>query len=157
MEDWQRMSTAKILKKSAEQVPSKTALVDGERRVTYRELDELSDALAWTLQEMGYRKGDRVAIYMRNSPELVMAFYALQKLGIIVAWANPNYRIAEAQFILNNSGARGVFIFKEWDGYDYLGALMEMKGELPALEGIFVAGAREGERRPAQIPVSGMS
>jgi len=82
---------------------------------------------------------------MRNSLELVTASYALQTLGIIVAWANPNYRIAEAQFILKNSGARGVFIFKEWDGYDYLTALMGMKGELPSLEGVFVADLGEGD------------
>jgi acyl-CoA synthetase (AMP-forming)/AMP-acid ligase II len=145
MEEWKRMSTAEILRRGAEQVPDKTALVDGERRVSYRELEDMSNALAYSLQEMGFRKGDRVAVYMKNSLELVAAFYALQKLGIIVAWANPNYRTAEAQFILKNSGARGVFIFQEWEGYDYLTALMGMRREMPALEGIFVAGEGEGE------------
>ena len=145
MEDWKRISTADVLRRGAERVPDKTALVDGDRRVTYRELNDRATALASSLQEMGFGKGDRIAIYMKNSLELVTAFYALQELGIIVAWANPNYRIAEAQFILKNSGARAVFIFREWEGYDYLSALLGMKQELPALERIFVVGDGEGK------------
>ena len=78
--------------------------------------------MAARISELGFVKGDRIAIYMKNSVEFVITFYALEKLGIIVAWINPNYRRSEAEFILKNSGARGVFIFREWDGYDYLDA-----------------------------------
>ncbi len=139
------LSTADVLKRGAERTPQKTALVVGERRITYGDLESRVCALAATLQGMGYRKGDRVAVYMKNSLELVTAFYALQKLGVIVAWVNPNYRAAEARFIIQNSGAKGVFLFREWEGYDYLTALVEMRGEFPALEGIFVVGKAEGD------------
>jgi acyl-CoA synthetase (AMP-forming)/AMP-acid ligase II len=145
METWMGLSTADVLKRRAERFPRKTAIVDGERRVSFRELEAMACALASTLQEMGYQKGDRVAVYMKNSLELITAFYALQKLGIIVAWANPNYRIAEARFILKDSQAKGVFLFREWEGYDYLTALLEMRTELPSLDGIFVVGDGEGE------------
>jgi acyl-CoA synthetase (AMP-forming)/AMP-acid ligase II len=145
MEDWAGLSTAGILKRGAERYPEKTAVVDGERREGYREIEAMSDALAAALQELGYRKGDRVAVYMKNSLEFITAFYALQKLGVIVAWANPNYRVSEAQFILRNSRAKGVFLFREWEGYDYLTSLLAMREELPDLEGIFVVGDGEGE------------
>ena len=79
-------------------VPDKTALVDGERRMTYKELDDMTDTLAAGLSELGFKKGDRVAIYMKSSLEFVVAFYALQKLGIIVAWVNAQYRKADARF-----------------------------------------------------------
>jgi len=145
MEEKMLLSTADILRRSAGCFPEKTALVDGERRIAYRELEAIAEGLAASLQELGYRKGDRVAIYMKNSLELVTAFYALQKLGVIVAWVNPNYRVAEARFILSNSQAKGVFLFREWEGYDYLSALLEMRSELPSLERIFVAGEGQGK------------
>jgi non-ribosomal peptide synthetase component E (peptide arylation enzyme) len=149
MEEKMLLSTADILRRSAERFPEKTALVDGERRIAYRELETMAEGLAASLQALGYRKGDRVAIYMKNSLELVTAFYALQKLGVIVAWVNPNYRVAEARFILSNSQAKGVFLFREWEGYDYLSALLEMRSELPSLERIFVAGGGQGKGVPS--------
>lgn len=145
MKEFAGLSTADALKRSAVRFPNKIAVIDGERRVTYMELESMACGLAASLQEMGYKKGDRVAIYMKNSLELMTAFYALQKLGVIVAWANPNYRVAEARFILSNSQAKGVFLFREWEGYDYLTALLEMRSELPSLESIFVAGDGEGQ------------
>jgi len=89
-------------------------------------------------------KGDRAAIYMRNSVELMVAFYALQKLGVIVAWVNPLYRQKAAEFILKNSEAKGVFIFDEWEGHNYLDDILSLKKGLPDLESVFLAGQGEG-------------
>ena len=139
------LSVGQILKRGAAMVPGKTALVDGERRMTYKELDDMTDTLAAGLSELGFKKGDRVAIYMKSSLEFVAAFYALQKLGIIVAWVNAQYRKADARFILKNSGARGVFIFGEWDGYDYLDSITDIKKDLPNLESVFIVGNGEGD------------
>ena len=46
-----------------------------------------------SLAELEFKKGDRVAIYMKNSLEFVVAFYALQKLGVIAVWVNAIYRM----------------------------------------------------------------
>jgi fatty-acyl-CoA synthase len=139
------LSLGQVLEKAARAVPGKVAVVDGEKRKTFEELGEMANALAMGLHAMGFKKGDRVAIYMKNSLELIVAFYALQKLGVIVAWVNPNYRKAEAGFILRNSGAKGVVIFKEWEGYDYLEAITSIRGNLPALEHVILVGEEEGE------------
>jgi fatty-acyl-CoA synthase len=144
MEILDTLSVGQILERGDQEVPSKTAVVDGDRRVTYQELNDMADALAASLSELGCSKGDRVAVYMKNSLELMVAFYALQKLGIIVAWVNPNYRISEALFILGNSEAKGVFVFREWEGYDYLAALLAIKKDLPELQSIFLAGEGSG-------------
>ena len=133
------------MEKAAAQSPDKIAVVDGNRRKTYKELNAMTDALAASLAELKFKKGDRVAIYMKNSLEFVTAFYALQKLGIIAVWVNAIYRMQEAQFILQNSEAKGVFIFSEWDGYDYLNEILKIKKELPDLESIIAAGHSEGE------------
>ena len=78
MEFLDTLSVSQVLERAAALVPDKTALVDGDRRKTYQELDEMAASLATALSELGFRKGDRVAIYMKNSLELVIAFYGLQ-------------------------------------------------------------------------------
>lgn len=137
-------SVAQVLEMAASSVPAKPAVIDVNTRTSYGELNEMADALAGSLYRMGFRKGDRLAIYMKNSLELVVAFYACQKLGVVIPWMNPNYRQTEAQFILGNAEAKGIFIFDEWDGYDYLGSILAMKPNLPALGSIFVAGKPKG-------------
>jgi fatty-acyl-CoA synthase len=140
------LSLGKILEEAASIAPHKTALVEGERRWAFGQLNEMSTALAGSLHEQGFRKGDRIAIYMKSSTEFVVTFFAVMKLGCIVAWVNPNYRKAEAEFILGNSEAKGIVITKEWEGYDYLDAVLKMKEDLPHLRSVVLAG--EGEDGP---------
>ena len=140
-----RVSLGKALEEAASLVPYKVAIVEGENRRTFKELDAMANALAASLQELGLRKGDRIAIYMKSSIEFVVSFYAIEKLGGIVAWVNPNYRKTEAEFILRNSEAKGIVIFREWEGYDYLDAVLKMKENLPSLEFTLLVGEGEGE------------
>jgi fatty-acyl-CoA synthase len=139
------LTVSQVLERAANLAPEKVAVVDGERRKTYRELDEAATNLALNLSELGFVKGDRVSVYMKNSLELVIAFYGLQKLGVIVAWVNPSYRRGEAEFILRNSESRAVFIFREWEGHDYLASILDMKETLPDLESVILVGDGEGE------------
>jgi len=139
------VSLGKALEEAASLAPYKVAIVEGEQRRTFKELDAMANALAASLQELGLRKGDRIAIYMKSSIEFVVSFYAIEKLGGIVAWVNPNYRKTEAEFILRNSEAKGIVIFKEWEGYDYLDAVLKMKENLPSLEFTLLVGEGEGE------------
>jgi fatty-acyl-CoA synthase/long-chain acyl-CoA synthetase len=145
MQELERLTLGQVLEKSAAESPDKVAVVDGDSRKTYSELNAMADALAAGLAEIGFKKGDRVAIYMKNSLEFVVAFYALQKLGIIVVWINAIYRKREARFTLNNSEAKGVFIFSQWDGYNYLAEILKIKKELPELDSIIVADNGMGE------------
>ena len=144
MLNFDTLTVGQVLERATDQVPDKTAVVDGDRRKTYKELDTMVDALAAALVEIGFRKGDRVAIYMKNSLEFMVAFFALQKLGVIAVWINPIYRIQEAKFVLNNSQVKGVFIFDNWEGCNYLDDILEVKNELPELASIIVAGKGKG-------------
>ena len=113
----------------------------------------MTDALAAGLAEIVFKKGDRAAIYMKNSIALVVAFYALQKLGGIVAWVNPNYRKNEAEYILGNSEAKGVFIFDKWNGYDYLDNVLKIKKSCPGLKTVIHTGT---EKRKGAYSFSGL-
>jgi non-ribosomal peptide synthetase component E (peptide arylation enzyme) len=136
MVEMEHLTVGRILGEGATMVPEKVAVVDGPRRTTYRELNNAADSLAAGLWDVGFRKGDRVAMYMPNSLELMTAFYAFQKLGVVVAWINPTYRIHEAEFVIRNSEAKGVVIFQEWEGYDYLKAVLAFRDKGSNLESI---------------------
>jgi len=145
MKIYDALTLGQVLEKAAVESPDKVAIIDADARIMYSQLNAMADALSVSLAEMGFKKGDRVAIYMKNSLELVTAFYALQKIGVIVVWLNAIYRISEAEFILKNSEARGLFIFSQWDGYDYLTEILKIKQKLPELEQIIVAGNGKGD------------
>jgi long-chain acyl-CoA synthetase len=75
-------------------------------RITARELDELSDAFAVALAALGVRAGDRVAVYVQNVPQFVIAMLAAWKAGGIAVPVNPMNRARELDAVLRDSGAR---------------------------------------------------
>jgi len=144
MEALKSISVGQILERGAAQVPDKIAVVDGKLRKTFDELNRITDALAAALADIGLIKGDRAAIYMKNSFEFMVAFYALQKLGVIAVWINSMYRKTESEFILNNSEAKAVFIFNESEGHDYLTDVLSTKKDSATLEKIILVGDGKG-------------
>jgi acyl-CoA synthetase (AMP-forming)/AMP-acid ligase II len=78
-----------FLERSAERSPDKTALVCGDRRLSYREIEEQSNRLAHALVREGVQRGDRVAAYMDNSVEAVVAVFAILKAGGVFLVINP--------------------------------------------------------------------
>jgi acyl-CoA synthetase (AMP-forming)/AMP-acid ligase II len=145
MKIYDSLTLGQVLEKSAAESPDKIAVVDGDSRKTYSELNAMADAMSAGLSDIGFKKGDRVAIYMKNSLEFVVAFYALQKLGLVAVWLNVIYRIHEAEFILKNSEIKGIFIFSEWDGYNYLDDILELRKKLPEFKSIIVTGNGESQ------------
>jgi acyl-CoA synthetase (AMP-forming)/AMP-acid ligase II len=91
----------------------RTALVDGDRRVTYAEFDRRTDQFAQALRESGVRQGDRVAGLMVNSAPFLETMFAAAKLGAI--YVPINFRLAppEVAYLLLDSGA-DVFV---WSGH----------------------------------------
>jgi long-chain acyl-CoA synthetase len=74
--------------------------------LTWRELDELSTALAAGLQASGFSRGDRLAVYLQNVPQFVIAMLATWKAGGIMVSVNPMNRERELRYQLQDSGAR---------------------------------------------------
>ncbi len=72
-----------FLEESARQFPDKTALICEEGRFSYRQLNLLSDKLAACFISRGIRKGDRVVIILRNSPEYIVSYYGSLKAGAV--------------------------------------------------------------------------
>jgi acyl-CoA synthetase (AMP-forming)/AMP-acid ligase II len=138
------------LERTAGRLPDKVALVDGDTRLTFAEVKAGAEQVAAGLAALGIGRGDIVAVYVPNSAELCTLFYGLQRLGAVIAWINPNYRESEVRFILENSGARALFLFESWNGYNCLEAVLGMDG-LPDLGHLVLVrgaeGAGEGDSR----------
>lgn len=77
-------------------------------KLTYRQLNDLSDRLAAGLAAMGVKKGDRVAIIFPNTPQFVIAFFAILKAGAIVVALNPGFPPPKWVDQLNDCGAQVV-------------------------------------------------
>ncbi len=75
-------------------------------KITYRQLTEMVDRFAAGLQKLGLQKGDRVALYMPNCPQMVIAYYATLRAGGIVVPSNPLYVAREIEHQLNDAKAK---------------------------------------------------
>ncbi|WP_243373885.1 AMP-binding protein [Geotalea sp. SG265] len=102
------MLVHEFLTNSAARRPDKTALVCGDRRLTYGELDSLSDRLAESLVEMGIERQDRVIIFLENSAESVIALFAVLKAGGVFIMLNPDMKAKKLNFILKDSEAKAL-------------------------------------------------
>lgn len=86
--------------------PDHVLLRHGDRALSLRDVDRLSDRAAAALAARGFGAGDRLAIYLQSVPEFVLALLAAWKLGGIGVTVNPMYRERELDEVLRDSGAR---------------------------------------------------
>lgn len=86
----------------------RTALNFYGKKIRFNELRDKVDRLAAALFDLGIKKGDRVAVLLLNSPEHVIAFYALLKVGAVITPISPVYVSSEIRHQLEDSGAKSV-------------------------------------------------
>jgi long-chain acyl-CoA synthetase len=97
------MNVAQALERSAFYYPDHTALIFGDRRWTYRELDREASALASGLKRLGLKPGERVGLHLPNWPEFVLAYYAALKLGGVPLSLNVTYKAEEIAYIARHA------------------------------------------------------
>src|ERR671926_1986783 len=95
-----------FLGRSAEVFPSKTAVVHGDRRLSYRELAAEATRLARALQASGVGPGDRVAYLCPNIPEMLVAHFGVPLAGAVLVAINTRLSPAEIAYICDHSGAK---------------------------------------------------
>jgi long-chain acyl-CoA synthetase len=97
-----------VFDEATERSPSRTAVAFYGRAITFRELREATDRFACALADLGVRKGDRLALYLLNSPQFIIAYFAALKCGATVTSISPVYTSHEVRYQLQDSGARAV-------------------------------------------------
>jgi long-chain acyl-CoA synthetase len=88
--------------------PGRTALVAGGEHRSFAAVDRDSGSVASALQRAGIRRGDRVAVMLDNSPELVVSLFGVLKAGGVFVPVSPTVKTAKLAYILGQCGARGL-------------------------------------------------
>jgi len=91
---------------AAQKFGERIALVAGGREFSFRELDQLSDTLAYSLGKLGVAPGDRVTLYGPNSWEWIVSYYGALKTGAIINPINVMLTPSEVAYVTQNCGAK---------------------------------------------------
>ncbi|MFC1897467.1 class I adenylate-forming enzyme family protein [Chloroflexota bacterium] len=92
-----------MLEETVRRYGSKTAIVSGDHRLSYAELDEASNKVANALIKIGVSKGDRVAMLLPNSPEFVVIYFGVIKIGAVAVLLDTKYKVNELTFLFGDS------------------------------------------------------
>jgi long-chain acyl-CoA synthetase len=111
--DYPPVPLDRLLAESAAKHPDHTAIIFGgpvgsrvmDKALSYRQLDAAVNRFAAAVQALGVKKGDRVAFYLPNCPQLVIAYYGTLRAGGIASPSNFLYSADEMEHQLNDAGA----------------------------------------------------
>ena len=106
--DYPHTSIGKILDRVASDYPKSDAVVFQGEALTWVEIHDLSTRFSVTLHNLGIRKGDRVALLLPNVPHFVIAYYAVLKLGAVVAAINPLFTDSEITSYVEKTDAAAI-------------------------------------------------
>jgi fatty-acyl-CoA synthase len=107
------LTPVSFLRRSAYMFPEKTAVVYGERRCSYGELEERVNRLASRLRDSGLQKGDRVAFLCPNTPPMLEGHFGVPAAGLVLVAINTRLGRDEVTYIVEHSGAKMVFVDAE--------------------------------------------
>lgn len=100
-----------------EKYPDQSAIIYLGERFSYSRLKNLIDRFATSLGQLGIGKGDKVMLYISNSVQWVISFFAIQKIGAVVIPIPPIYTSFEIEYMINDSGAETVICLDTNFGY----------------------------------------
>jgi long-chain acyl-CoA synthetase len=86
----------------------KTALVFYGKKMKHKEIHELSLRFAVALHELGVRKGDRVALFLPNCPQFIIAYHGILRIGAVASAMSPLYSPREIKYQINDSGSKKI-------------------------------------------------
>lgn len=137
--------TGEILDQTARRFPDKTAIIDGDRRITYRELDESANQVANALIAAGYRSGDRVGLLSPNSIEFAQVYFGSARAGTVLVAMSTRYTSADVAGIVERTGIAGLFVHG-----DYAGLLAALEPRPEDLRNVWLfGGAPAADQKPS--------
>jgi acyl-CoA synthetase (AMP-forming)/AMP-acid ligase II len=144
-----------LLRRAAQRLPAKTALIDGARRWSYAELDRAADRFATALAGAGHAKGERIGVIAPNRGEVAIAYFGCARAGAILCLLSTRSTARDIAYAVNKTGIARLFVAPEAEAR-LAAARAEMRST-PALVILGEAGAetwdgflaRGADRAPA--------
>jgi long-chain acyl-CoA synthetase len=130
-----------VIKQNAMRYKNKPAVIFQDSIMTYDELNIRANKIANAFLNRGYRKGDKVAVMMKNHSAYIEIMAGLSKIGVIIV--PISYRLVgpEIQYILQNSESRGIIIAAE-----YKDIVQEVLPQLPQIDTILVVNGSSNDQ-----------
>jgi long-chain acyl-CoA synthetase len=112
--DYPQIPLFSLLEQTSRKYPESPCTIFKGAKISFREMNELTDRLAAGLVEMGVKKGDRVGIFMPNSPQFVIACFGALKAGGVVVATNPLYSAREIEHQANDAGIEVMLVMSNF-------------------------------------------
>ena len=127
-----------FLEEAAARFPERACTVFQGRVITYREMNDLTDRMAAGLASVGVLKGDRVGIFIPNTPQFVIAFYGILKAGGVAVATNPLYSPREIEHQLKDSAIECMVVMS--NNYQ---RIKDVQPKVPSLKRLVVTNVKE--------------
>ncbi|BBX84732.1 acyl-CoA synthetase [Mycolicibacterium aubagnense] len=127
------LNIADLAEHAIDAVPDRVALICGDEKLTYAELEEKANRLAHYLQSQGVKKDDKVGLYCRNRIEIVIGMLGIIKAGAILVNVNFRYVEGELKYLFDNSDMVALIHERQ-----YSDRVANVLPELPLLKTILV-------------------
>jgi acyl-CoA synthetase (AMP-forming)/AMP-acid ligase II len=138
------MNLGQQLKMNAKKYPRTVALCDARRRFTYPEVNRRVNRLAHRLMEMDLKKGDKLAVLMENSIEIIELYLATAKTGIVIVPVNFRLVGHEVAYIVDNADAKALAVHHEFS--PCVDAIKDRLKQIPPENYIVVDHPKDGYR-----------
>lgn len=125
-----------LLSRSARKFPNKTSVVFGDKRLTYKEVDDRANAFANSLLRMGVKRGDRVVLLADNTYEWIEMYFAPAKASATFVPINTTAVPREMEFVLNYVSPKVLILQPR-----FLDMIQSMKSRLSSIESYVVMSA----------------
>lgn len=126
----ENITVGALLRRTAEKYPDNIAIDDGDRQISYNELDKIVDAYARRIITLGLKKGDHAGILCETGAMEIAMKYALARIGVVACLLNTGLQKEELAPIIERSDIKALFIGASYLDMDYVELFNELSKEL---------------------------
>jgi len=134
------MNVSDIIKRALAEDPEKTAIIFGDRRISYSQLSSLVDRTADGLLKMGLNRGDVLSLFLPSLPELIIGYLGTVRAGLTVNVVNAMLKEQEVAYILKDCSTRAVLVDDK-----RLSIVEAIRSEVESLREVIVLGKTSGD------------
>jgi long-chain acyl-CoA synthetase len=134
------ISLGEMLADTCRRFPSRIAIIYEDQRISYDTLERSVNALGNRLKSLGIKKGDKVAIMLPNTPEFIISYFAILKLGAVAVTINTLSTAYELKYLLGNSDSKAFITVPS-----SVRRFEEIRNDLPLLRHLIVTEGGEGD------------
>jgi len=137
---WLGLTLGDMFDKTCDLYPNREALIGSGKRYTWSQLRVLVDNMAFRLLEAGFHRGDTVLLQLPNLPEFVVAYFALQKAGLVMVLLTVNHTAREIGHLAHLTQPSGWILPDHYRKTDFLPIIEQVKADNPHLNKVILVG-----------------